>query len=116
MTAKKNNPGNRLFMPSRVAFIGLLLLVVSLAGVPCAFSEEPGSSKTEVTPEIGIAEDIGGAAKREAARGKKDLEKQARSLFEREPLGWDLQTCQYLYSVALSLLSRMPTFTANCKE
>jgi small-conductance mechanosensitive channel len=117
MTVKRNSMGYRLSMSSRVTFIGLFLLIVFLgANVPSVSSEEPGSSRVEDTPEIGIAEDIGEAAKREAARVKEDLEKQAKSLFERKPLGWDLQTYQYLYRVAVSLPSRIPEFTGHVAE
>ncbi|MBN2033250.1 MAG: mechanosensitive ion channel [Deltaproteobacteria bacterium] len=117
MTVKKNSLENQLLMPIRVTFIGLLLLMVLLAAnVPSVSSEEAGSSRTEDTPEFGIAKDIGEAAKREAARVKEDLEKQAKSLFEREPLGWDLQTYQYLYTAAVSLPSRIPEITGHLAE
>jgi len=96
--------------------MGLCLIVFLAVNVPSVSSKEPGTSKTQDTPEIGIAEDIGEAAKREAAKVKEDLEKRAKSLFEREPLGWDLQTSQYLYRLAISLPSRIPQFAGQVVE
>jgi small-conductance mechanosensitive channel len=117
MTVRRKRLRDRLLMPSRVTFIGLFVLMVFLAAnVPSVCSEEPGSSRTEGTPEIGITEGIGEAARREATRVKEDLEKQAKSLFEREPLGWDLLTYRYLYRIAVSLPSRIPEFTGYVAE
>jgi small-conductance mechanosensitive channel len=103
-------------IPKRVTFIGLFFTVLLAVSVPRASSEGPGSSKVQGATQIGIAEDMGEAAKREASKVKEDLEKRAKSLFEREPLGWDVQTAQYLYRVAVSLPSRIPEFTGKIVE
>jgi len=116
MAVKRNVLGDRLMIPSRLTFIGLFLVAFLAANVPSVSSEKPGSSKTQDAPEIGIAEDIIEAAIREAEKVKEDLEKRAKSLFERELLGWDLQTVQYLYRVAVTLPSRIPQFTRQVVE
>lgn len=56
---------------------------------------------------------MGQAMKREAAMVKKDLAQKAYSLFERKPLGWDLDTIQYAYQAMLSLPSRIPSLAEN---
>ncbi|MBW2206700.1 MAG: hypothetical protein JRG79_07290, partial [Deltaproteobacteria bacterium] len=53
---------------------------------------EQGSSEKDKKPSVSLSGDMGQAMMREAARVKKDLEQKAQSLFEREPLGWDLDT------------------------
>jgi small-conductance mechanosensitive channel len=100
----------------RFAFIGLCFMVLLAAEVQNVYSGEPGVSKAQDAPRIGIAEDVGEAAKREAAKVREDLEKQAKSLFEREPLGWDVQTAQYVYRVVLSVPSRIPQLTGRIVE
>jgi small-conductance mechanosensitive channel len=105
--------GDRLIVSSRVAFVGLFLLVLLAANVPRVSSSEPGASKAQNAPRIGIAQDMSEGAKREAAKVSEDLEKRAKSLFRREPLGWDVRTAQYLYGVAVSLPSRIPLLTAK---
>ncbi|MFC1864169.1 hypothetical protein ACFL1Z_09495, partial [Thermodesulfobacteriota bacterium] len=103
-------------IPNRFTFIGLFLMVFLAANVQCFSFEEPGSSRAQDTPNIGIAKDMGEAAKREAAKLKEDIEERAKSLFEREPLGWDAQTAQYFYRVTISLPSRVPHFAGQIVE
>ena len=91
----------------------MVLLAVT---VPNVLSEESESLKNPDSPQIGIAVDVGEAAKREAIKVKEELEDRAKSLFEREPLGWNLQTAQYLYRSALSIPSRIPQFTHRIIE
>jgi small-conductance mechanosensitive channel len=76
----------------------LLLLVLCLpAGVPAAESK----TKTDTAPSIDIADSMGDAMLRQASEVREDLTRQARSLFEREPLGWDIKTLNTIYRWAL---------------
>ena len=68
---------------------------------------EQGSSEKDKKPSVSFSHEMGQAMKREAAKVKKDLEEKAQSLFEREPLGWDLDTIHYAYVTVLSLPSRV---------
>ena len=94
-----------------MAILGWILVIFLVLNVSQASSQEQASSQKQDKPEIEIEENIGGAAIREAGKVKEDLEKQARSLFERKPVGWNLQTVQHLYETGLSLPSKAPQFT-----
>ena len=99
--------------PIRVVLsVFLLVALLSVMTAP-AYSQEPeaASSKTPDPTQFEIAQDMGEVAIREAAKVKQDLQKRARSLFEREALGWDTGTVEYLYQGTLSLPSRVPQFT-----
>ncbi len=99
----------------RQIFIGplfavcLYLLVSSC--VPALGAEAQEAEKTSEKPTISITEDVGTAMVAEAVRVGKDFEKQARSLFERQPLAWDLETIRYLYRQVFSLPQRINDLT-----
>ena len=57
-------------IPSRLTFIALFLVVFLAPTVPSVSSEQSQPSKTQDQPEIGIAEDIGGAVQKEAEKVK----------------------------------------------
>lgn len=101
---------------NRVMFIGLLIVIFLGVNVQRVSSEESGSSKTQDAPRIGIAKDMGESAKREVAKLREDIKEQARSLFEREPLGWDMQTAEYIYNAAISFPSRVPYYAKQIVE
>jgi potassium efflux system protein len=92
------------------AFIILALLLLLLPGAMQA-TEVP-ESQTPPKPDgqttISLAEDMGEAMRREASRVGDEFQKQALSLFERRPLGWDKTTLVRLYQSALSLPLRLP--------
>ncbi len=48
---------------------------------------------------------------REATEVGKEFKKQAKSLFERKPLGWNIGTVEYVYSEGVSLPLKIPTLT-----
>ncbi len=100
-------------------WIGLLLIVslglpsYGLAKAPKEVSKEvqkaaPKAAPAEEKPAIKITEDVGEAAKREAANVKKEIQTRAKSLFTRTPLGWDLRTVQSLFEEAVPLPSKIP--------
>ena len=101
---------------NRVIFIGLIIIIFLGVNVQRVSSEEPGSSKAQDAPRIGISEDMGEVAKREVVKLKEDIKEQARSLFEREPPGWDMQTAEYIYRTVISLPSRLPHFASKIVE
>ena len=85
--------------------------------IPNSWSQEQ-KSEAEEKPQtkISISEDMGDTMVREASRVKEEFEKQARSLFERTPLGWNWQTIDYLYKQALGLPLKIPQFVKNVME
>ena len=85
--------------------IAVILLVLFLpAGLPAA---EPEAAPDDA-PAIGIAESMGDAMLKQASEVREDLTRQARSLFEREPLGWDLHTLNTIYRWALEFPLHIP--------
>ena len=101
--------------PAVLAYLGLLFFALSLINSP-RFCTAAESSKPEDTPQFKIARDVGESAKKGAEKVRKDLEERARSLFEREPMGWDIQTVKYLYNAIISLPSRIPRLTKRIIE
>jgi small-conductance mechanosensitive channel len=90
---------------------GIAFVVFLTAAAPTVSAKEPSASKSAEKPDIAVTEDMGEAAKRQAAKVTEELHEKARSLFEREPLGWNLQTVRYLYTNIISLPQRIPEFT-----
>jgi hypothetical protein len=80
--------------------LSLLLPFTLLAADPAAKPTEPSA--------IGIADSMGDAMLQQATEVRDDLTEQARSLFEREPLGWDLGTLNAIYHWALDLPEHIP--------
>jgi len=77
-----------------------------------AYAAEPSPDETkQQKPSISISEEMDDVIVREASRVKQDLEQQARSLFERKPLAWDLDTIGYLTKWLFSLPQQLPEFT-----
>ncbi len=75
-------------------------------GVIAAETKETTSDKEP--PSISISEDMGKAIVKEAAGVKEEIQKQARTLFLRSNLGWDLKTIDYLSEWLLELPLRAP--------
>jgi hypothetical protein len=93
-----------------------LILAVLLSAPAPGFPATSESPKKGEEPEIAITEDLGDAVKREAAIVKEEFQKQAETLFERQPLGWDLQTLNELYRETLSLPLKIPKLTQQVVE
>ncbi|MBN1847306.1 MAG: mechanosensitive ion channel [Deltaproteobacteria bacterium] len=89
-----------------IAFVTIFMTARMLMAV-----DEPSSAISEETPKIGISEDMGETLKKEAAKVKEDLEQRTRSLFERDPLGWDMTTIDYLYREGVKLPLKVPDVT-----
>ena len=86
----------------------MFLLLISLCWPASGLAKTPKGAPADDKPEITITEDMGEAAKREAAKVKKEIEKRAKTLFKRTPLGWDLQTAQYFFQETVSIPSKIP--------
>jgi hypothetical protein len=104
-------------MPKKMgAYSWLTLVILFLSGGLASSAEEAAAPTATEKPVISITEDMGEAVMREAARVREELEMDARSLFERKPLGWDLQTIRHLYRKALSLPLRIPDVSRQFVE
>lgn len=91
--------------------IALLCIVLSVlfmtAGMsPAADEKQP--AETGKKPTLSLSGDMGKAMIQEAAKVKDEFERQAKSLFERTPLGWDLETVDYLFEKIFSLPREIP--------
>jgi len=90
----------------RLTTTTLFLLVLLLpSSLPAA---DPAAEPTEEPSAIGIADSMGDAMLQQATEVREDLTEQARSLFEREPLGWDWGTLNGIYRWALDLPQHIP--------
>ncbi|MGD8990050.1 MAG: mechanosensitive ion channel [Desulfobacterales bacterium] len=95
-----------------ILFFLLAFLVANLVSA----AEEKEATQQKQPPEIAIAEAIGDTMAKEATRVKEDLERQARSLFERKPLGWNWNTIDFLYKWVLGLPLKIPQIVKHILE
>ncbi|MBI5062198.1 MAG: mechanosensitive ion channel, partial [Desulfatitalea sp.] len=98
-------------------FICAWAVGLSLA-IPCSplLSTAAAAEKEEDAPKIGLSEDMGDAVARQAGEVKKQFEKQARSLFKREKLGFDWDTVTELNMWLLKLPLRFPEWMGKVAE
>ena len=90
----------------------ILLLAVFLTTAPCAGAEEKTDTveKKNAHP-IALSEEMEDVMIREATKVKEEFQQQVRLLFDSSPLGWDLNTINYLYNLTLSLPGKIPVLT-----
>ena len=89
----------------------ILLVVVALllpAFRGTAWAADQASEQKDKAPEFGISRDVGDAASRQAGEVRQQIAKKARSLFKREPLGFDWRTAEYLYDRLTALPLQIP--------
>jgi small-conductance mechanosensitive channel len=91
------------------------MLAFSGANVAVAV-EKKDAAQEKSPPAIAISEKIGDTMAKEATRVKEDIERQARSLFERKPLGWNWNTIDYLYKWILGLPLKIPQIVKHIFE
>jgi len=90
----------------------VLLFAVFLMAVPYSGAQDKtDTAEKEQKPSISISREMEDVMIREAAKVKEEIQQQVRSLFDRAPLGWDLNTITYLYNLAMSLPGKIPVFT-----
>ena len=93
-----------------------IILILFFAGFLTAVPYSNAQDKTDVAaekkkPSIAISDEMDDVMIREATKVKEEFQQKARSLFDRIPLGWDLNTITYLYDLAVSLPGKIPVFT-----
>lgn len=97
-------------LPMVVFLCSLMLATFSYA------TEKKADSDKSDAPSISLSEDVGDTVVKEAVRVKEEFEKQARSLFERTPLGWNWETIEYLYAWGLVLPNKIPAVINHIME
>jgi small-conductance mechanosensitive channel len=96
--------------PIRISLI--LLFAGFLMAVPYAKAlDKTDTAAKENKPSIGISREMGEVMIQQTSKVKEEFKEKARSLFERRPLGWNLNTLDYLYDLALSLPGKIPALT-----
>jgi small-conductance mechanosensitive channel len=93
-----------------------ILLFLSFAGllsvIPVTGAEDKAPvTQTENKQSIAISEAMDEVMIQEVTKVKEEFSQKVRSLFDRRPLGWNLDTIAYLSRVALSLPGKLPVFT-----
>jgi len=104
---------NQKFFKYAAAFYITLLLSLLFLSSPFhgTVLAQDASSEDEKKLPIGLSGNVGEAMAREAEKVRAELERRAYSIFEREPLGWDLETVRYMYREAVSLPAEIPDLT-----
>ena len=89
----------------------LISAFVALVCHPAHAADLLSTETTQEKPTISFSEEMDDAIVQEASRVKEDFKQQARSLFERQPLGWNWDTISYLSKWLFSLPQQLPEFT-----
>ena len=91
---------------SRIIPVVAVMLLLTFQTV--GWTADKPSGENEKRPGFGISEDVGDAVSRQAGQVGEQIAASARSLFTREPLGFDWQTAEYLYHWLLDLPLQIP--------
>jgi len=79
-----------------IRIILILLFAGFLTAVPYSNAQIKTDSAAEIEkPSIALSEEMDDVVIREATKVKEEFQQKARSLFDRFPLGWDLNTITY---------------------
>jgi small-conductance mechanosensitive channel len=105
-------------MKKTLAWLFVLTWAVGLTLVPCSplLTAAAAAEKEDDAPKIGFSEDMGNAMARQAGEVRKQFEEQARSLFQREKLGFDWNTLTKLNKWLLRLPLRLPEWMEKVAE
>lgn len=111
-----NNPMKNI----RFFFLFLAVCFVQVTAGQPAFGSagQPAEATTTagIPAPIVMSDSVGDSMGQEAPQVSADLRDQARSLFERKPLGWDINTLEYAYDQFLALPAKLPYFIAEVRE
>ncbi len=95
-----------------IRIILFLLFAGLLTVVPFTNAEDKTPvTQTKNKQSIAISEAMDDVMIQEVTKVKEEFSQKVRSLFDRHPLGWDLNTIAYLSRLALSLPGKLPVFT-----
>jgi len=94
-----------------IVFAALLLCTNLQAAQPSTDTTE-----TDQKPAVTLQPEVGKTMLERAGRVKEDLASQARSLFHRTPLGWNLETLQDIYRWMIGLPLQMPHLVQKIME
>ncbi|CAB5144427.1 hypothetical protein D3OALGA1CA_5645 [Olavius algarvensis associated proteobacterium Delta 3] len=95
-----------------VYLVCLATVVVPFTALAQDLSEE----QKELQQAVAVSEGIGDSVFKEASRVSRELQMGARSLFTRDPLGWDIDTIDFLTNWLFSLPLKIPAFLSSIQE
>jgi small-conductance mechanosensitive channel len=102
----------------RIIFVQVILVCLLLQ-----FTTNAGATNGPLSddlekdqPAISLSEEMGDAMVRKAVSVSAQLAEHARSMFDREPIGWGWQTIDFLYKWALTLPLQIPFFMKKVME
>ena len=88
----------------------LLAVGILVLGAAALAADTPKAEPEPESPTIAVTENMGEALIKEAEQVKEDIQQQVFILARWTPLGWNLNTIDYLYKWLLSLPMRIPEF------
>ena len=88
----------------------LLVFSVLILSAAALADDSPKAEPETESPTISVTENMGEALIKEAEQVKEDIQQQVFILARWTPLGWNLNTIDYLYKWLLSLPMRLPEF------
>ena len=99
-------------MIKSIRVILIILFTVFLAAAPSTNAQDKTDTarKNDQQP-MAISEEMDDVMIQEVAKVKEEFQQKARSLFDRLPVGFDLNTITYLYDLVRSLPQKIPVFT-----
>jgi len=99
-------------MMKTTRIILFLLFAVLFTAAPYSYALEQTDAAEKIDQHSFVfSEEMDDVVIREATKVKEEFQEKARSLFERDPLGWDFYTITYLYDLTLSLPGKIPILT-----
>ena len=96
--------------------LSIFVAIVLLTPGPGLAADEKKPSESEIKSTITLSKDMGETMVREATKVRRELGQKARSLFERESLGWNPGTINHLYKYTISLPGKIPELTRKIVE
>lgn len=98
-------------------FISLLVLVSLMFCAPLrAAQPSTDTTETDQNPAVTLHPEVGKTMLEQAGRVKEDFVTQARSLFYRTPLGWNLETLEDIYRWLIELPLKIPYLVQKIME
>jgi small-conductance mechanosensitive channel len=94
-----------------IVFVALMICTHLQAAQPSTDTTE-----TDQKPAVTLQPEVGKTMLERAGRVKEDLASQARSLFHRTPLGWNLETLQDIYRWSIGLPLQIPYLVPKIME
>jgi len=94
----------------------IVLILVFIVSVSHAAENQNETDASQSVPKIRIGEGMQETLKEQAENVSQELAKQARSLFEPSPLGWNMKTLHDIYTWALELPLLLPELVQKIME